>query len=98
MARGPRGRPGGDRAELIARSHRDTKEGWVVPVQRENSSPWLTVRQAAQRAQCGVKLIYREVAAGRLRAARVGGRRELRLLPDWVDEWLFATSTVIEVR
>src|SRR5262245_11997001 len=63
----------------------------------ENSSPWLTVREAAERARCGPRVIYREVEAGRLRAARLGGRRELRLLPEWVDDWLIATTTPIEV-
>lgn len=58
------------------------------------SSPWLTVDEAAQRARCGVKTIYREVRAGRLRAARVGGRRELRLLSAWVDEWLVQSTAV----
>ncbi len=58
---------------------------------------WLTVDEAADRARCGVKLIYREVKAGRLRAAKVGGRRELRLLPEWVDEWLLASTTVVEI-
>ena len=57
---------------------------------------WLTVEDAAQQARCGVKLIYREVKAGRLRAAKLGGRRELRLLPDWVDEWLLASTTMVE--
>lgn len=57
-------------------------------------SPWLTVEEAALRARCGVKTIYREVRAGRLRAARVGGRRELRLLPEWVDDWLLKTTTM----
>ena len=64
----------------------------------DHDTPWLTVRQAAQRAQCGVKLIYREVKVGRLRAARVGGRRELRILAEWVDAWLIAHSTVSEAR
>jgi excisionase family DNA binding protein len=59
-----------------------------------SSSPWLTVNEAAERARCGPKLIYREVAAGRLKAARVGGRRELRILPGWVDQWLLAQTTV----
>ena len=60
-------------------------------------SPWLTVAEAAERARCGVKTIYREVHAGRLRAARIGGRRELRLLAEWVDAWLEHTSTVVIV-
>src|SRR5207245_819444 len=54
---------------------------------------WLTVEEAAQRARCGVKTLYREVRSGRLRAARVGGRRELRLLSRWVDEWLVRSTT-----
>jgi len=58
------------------------------------ATPWLTVTEAAERARCGVKLIYREVAAKRLKAARLGGRRELRLLPDWIDEWLIAHTTI----
>ena len=61
------------------------------------ATPWLTVVEAADRARCGPKLIYREVRAKRLRAARVGGRRELRLLPEWVDQWLLAASTVVAV-
>ena len=59
-------------------------------------SPWLTVTEAAERARCGVKLIYREVRAGRLRAAHLGGRRDLRLTAEWVDEWLLHTTTPVE--
>ena len=58
------------------------------------ASPWLTVKEAAERARCGVKTVYREVAAGRLKAARIGGRRELRFLADWIDQWLSASSSV----
>jgi excisionase family DNA binding protein len=50
--------------------------------------PWLTVKQAAQRAQCGVKVIYREVEARRLKATRIGGRKDLRIKVEWLDEWL----------
>jgi excisionase family DNA binding protein len=59
---------------------------------------WLTVRQAAARAQVGPKTIYRSVAAGRLRAARVGGRRDLRFLAAWVDDFLIASSTPVEIK
>ena len=62
------------------------------------TSPWLTAEQAAARAQVGVKLVYREVTACRLRAARIGGRRELRFLAEWVDEWLERTAEPVEVR
>ena len=60
--------------------------------QQATSSPWLTVKEAARRARCGVKTIYREARAERLRAARIGGRRELRLKPEWVDEWLMQAT------
>ena len=57
-------------------------------------TPWITVDEAARRARCGVKLIYREVRAGRLKAVRVGGRRELRLPQEWIDQWLVAQTTM----
>lgn len=59
-------------------------------------SPWLTVEEAADRARCGVKTIYREVRSGRLRAARLGGRRELRVLPEWIDDWLLRQATPVD--
>jgi excisionase family DNA binding protein len=61
-------------------------------IETSSPSPWLTVHDAAGRARCGIKTIYREVKAKRLRAARVGGRRELRFRAEWVDEWLDRTS------
>lgn len=64
----------------------------------EHESPWLTVQEAAARARCGPKTIYREVRAGKLRAAHLGGRRELRFLAEWVDAWLIEQSTIQEVR
>ena len=49
---------------------------------------WLKIREAADRARCGPKTIYRAVRGGQLRAARIGGRRELRFLSEWIDLWL----------
>ena len=65
--------------------------GLTVPLL---DTPWLTVSEAALRARCGPKLIYREVRAVRLRAVRVGGRRELRFLANWIDEWLLQYRTI----
>ena len=45
-------------------------------------SPWLTAAEAAARARVGVKTIYRETRAGRLRAARIGGRRDTATYPN----------------
>jgi excisionase family DNA binding protein len=60
---------------------------------RQADSSWIDVNEAARHARCGVKLLYREVRAGRLQAARVGGRRE-RLQLEWVDDWLRAATTI----
>jgi excisionase family DNA binding protein len=46
--------------------------------------PWLLPQEAAERARVSVRTIYTEAKSGRLRAARVGGRRELRFRPEWV--------------
>jgi excisionase family DNA binding protein len=59
-----------------------------------SESPWLTVQMAADRAHVGPKTIYKEVAAKRLKAAKVGGRRELRFLAEWVDQWLLTLTTI----
>ncbi len=75
----------------MTESDTETTEGrrHVAP----SPGPWLNVSGAADRALCGPKLIYREVAGKRLRAARVGGRRELRFRPEWIDEWLEQSTT-----
>jgi len=60
-------------------------------------SPWLTAKEAADRLRVSLNTIYYEVASGRLRAARIGGRRSLRFLPEWLDTYLEQTSRPVEV-
>jgi excisionase family DNA binding protein len=60
-------------------------------------SPWLTPTQAAQYAQVGRRAIYREVRSGRLRAARIGGKGEIRILRLWLDDFLMAAATPVAV-
>ena len=81
----------GDRAAPADAPETQGDQPTVHPV-----SPWLTVPEAAQRARVGPKTIYREVHSARLRAARVGGRRELRFLTGWIDEWLVAAATAVD--
>jgi len=70
----------------------------VLSDSNQIATPWLTVDEAAARAKCGERSIYNAVRAGKLRAARLGGRRELRFLQEWVDGWLLATSTAVVVN
>jgi excisionase family DNA binding protein len=60
-------------------------------------SPWLTAREAAARLRISLKTLYGECRAGRLRCARIGGRRNLRFLPEWCDAYLEASSTPVDV-
>jgi excisionase family DNA binding protein len=64
-------------------------------MERADQVAWLTVTEAAARARCGPKTIYREVARRHLRAAVVGGRRALRFRPEWVDEWLDLSAPAV---
>lgn len=63
-------------------------------VDSSRSSPWMNVRDAATRARCGTRQIRSAVRAGKLKAASLGGRRELRFLAAWVDDWIKATAAV----
>jgi excisionase family DNA binding protein len=69
------------------------------PVATE-SDDWLTVEEVATDIyKCGRKLIYREIAAGRLRAARIGGRRgPVRIRRSWAHASLEASAEPVEVR
>jgi excisionase family DNA binding protein len=62
------------------------------------TSPWLKITEARQIAKVGARLLYREIKAGRLRSARIGSRRDIRIHRDWIDAWLIASSTPIEVK
>jgi excisionase family DNA binding protein len=59
---------------------------------------WLTVSEAAFELQVSSKTIYRLVAHGQLRAWRLGGRKALRFLPEWIREAGVAMSTPVEVH
>lgn len=61
-------------------------------------TPWLLATEAAAYLRVSAKTVYREARAGRLRHARVGGRRELRFRREWLNEFLEATATPVEVR
>jgi excisionase family DNA binding protein len=49
---------------------------------------WLTVTEAAQYAGVSRDAIYTACERREIRHARVGGRRAIRLKPEWIDAWL----------
>jgi hypothetical protein len=53
--------------------------------------------EAAGYANRGKRFLAREIQAGRLRAARVGGRREYFTTQRWIDEWFEAHARPVEV-
>lgn len=59
---------------------------------------WLRLAEGAARLQVHEATLRRAIKRGQLRAARVGGRKSIRLRASWCDEWLEQTSTPIEVK
>jgi excisionase family DNA binding protein len=51
-------------------------------------SPWMTIAEAAVYLKRGRRFVAREIAAGRLRAARVGARRQVLTCTAWLDAWV----------
>jgi excisionase family DNA binding protein len=57
------------------------------------ASPWMRIREASAYVRCGPKLLYRSVREGKLKAVRLGGRRDLVFRQSWLDEFLEAGAT-----
>ena len=60
--------------------------------------PWLTVEDCAKTARVHAATIRREIHGGRLRAARIGGRKCWRIRRSWRDAWLEASATPIDTH
>ena len=59
---------------------------------------WYTVREAIQVWPLSRDVIYDAIARGELRAARLGvGRRKLVLRGAWIDAYLEARATPVEI-
>ena len=49
---------------------------------------WLNVREGAEYAGVCRDTVYAACERREIRHARVGGRRAIRLKPEWIDAWL----------
>ena len=64
------------------------------------TSPWLTLIEAAGYEKRGPRYLRNEWKAGRLRGARVGGKGELLFRREWLDQHLEdqAQPVIVSVR
>jgi len=54
---------------------------------------WMKVEAARQYAGgIGRRILYKAVASGQLKAARIGAGRSLLFCDSWIDEWLCASA------
>ena len=54
---------------------------------------WMKITAAAVYAgKVSAKLLYDEIRAGRLMAARIGAGRNLLTCDEWLDQWLRARA------
>lgn len=58
-------------------------------------SPWLTAADAANYLKRGKRFVLREIHAGRLRAALIGGRREVMTSREWCDQYVIDQAAPI---
>jgi excisionase family DNA binding protein len=63
-------------------------------------SPWMTVHQAAAYTHRGRRYLRKQVDAGKLRGAVVGGKKELLFRREWLDQFIedLATPVVMPIR
>ena len=68
------------------------------------ASPWKNAADAADYISGSVgrkrsrRFVLREVKAGRLKAAHIGGRGEILTRDEWLDEWVEAQVMAVMVR
>lgn len=60
-------------------------------------TPWLTSHEAGAYLKRSFRFVLREVKAGRLRAAYIGGHREVLTRREWLDEWVTAQTQPLEL-
>jgi excisionase family DNA binding protein len=58
-------------------------------------TPWMTAEDAGAYLKRGKRFVLAEIKAGRLRAARIGGRGEILTRREWCDSWVEAQATPV---
>lgn len=60
-------------------------------------TPWMTSTEAGHYLHKHRKFVLREIRLGRLRAATIGGRREVLTRKEWCDDWVTDRARPIQV-
>ena len=58
---------------------------------------WRTATEAGSYIKRGRRFVLREIKAGRLRAARIGGRGEILTCDEWLDQYVRDQATPVAV-
>lgn len=69
----------------------------IAPTVPTEPATWLTVKEAAAYAKVSPALIYLNIKQGRLRASRLGYRKDIRIRVNWLEEWMIRLSTPHEI-
>jgi excisionase family DNA binding protein len=57
-----------------------------------SDTPWMTVQEVSAYMRLSTKTIYRLAASGQLKASRATGRKALRFLRQWCDDYLMTMA------
>jgi excisionase family DNA binding protein len=60
----------------------------MMPDPNETPRQWLTVAEVAREIHGGRRSVYRAIVSGRLRAARINSRKDIRVHRCWIAQWL----------
>jgi hypothetical protein len=62
-----------------------------------SESPWMNASEAGRYVKRGRRFVLKEISAGRLQGARIGGRGE-NSRREWLDIWVEAQSKPVLVQ
>jgi len=57
-----------------------------------SDTPWMTVEEVSAYMRLSTKTVYRLAASGQLKASRATGRKALRFLRQWCDDYLMTMA------
>ena len=81
-------RPTGRRAGAPPKNHVNNPALPAEHARRRTMKTWLTVAEGAEYAGISRDTVYTACERRELRHVRIGGRRAIRLKPEWIDAWL----------